>query len=434
MTYANRSILGVCLATLAAAAGMAAAQPVEPGGRTGGLLAGDQTLDAVLLTRDLDGDGDAGDAGEAWTWADATNASGMGTGDVFSIFQSATGWVYFSDGSTDAVYRARDTSGDGDANDAGEGAVWFSGAGNAPGYTLATPNGLWEPAPGVVFVLNAGAGDLPEDAIYRTEDLNADGDAEDAGEAALWMDLLGLIEGSSAFDVAFIGETAYFADLRGGDVDAIIRAADSDGSGTVESGEWSVFIDADNPWGAPIGFAVETDGRSVYVADNLSGNAQTVYRLTDLDASGAIDSAAEAVLVWDESRLPDGRELGSVFTLALGTPGVLALGSSGGDDEDAVYVLTDGDGDGLFLGAGETAMWLGGAASGGPASRVRSLEYATGAACAPDFNGDGLVDTRDVIAFLNAWSAGDQSADFNGDGVIDTRDVIAFLNAWTAGC
>jgi YVTN family beta-propeller protein len=25
-------------------------------------------------------------------------------------------------------------------------------------------------------------------------------------------------------------------------------------------------------------------------------------------------------------------------------------------------------------------------------------------------------------------------ADFNGDAVIDTRDVLAFLNAWTAGC
>ncbi len=55
-------------------------------------------------------------------------------------------------------------------------------------------------------------------------------------------------------------------------------------------------------------------------------------------------------------------------------------------------------------------------------------------ACPPDFNGDGLVDTRDVLAFLNAWSSGDPRADFNGDGLVDTRDVLAFLNAWTAGC
>lgn len=54
--------------------------------------------------------------------------------------------------------------------------------------------------------------------------------------------------------------------------------------------------------------------------------------------------------------------------------------------------------------------------------------------CAADFNGDGSVNTLDVLAFLNAWSAGDPSGDFNGDGGIDTRDVLAFLNAWTVGC
>ncbi len=56
------------------------------------------------------------------------------------------------------------------------------------------------------------------------------------------------------------------------------------------------------------------------------------------------------------------------------------------------------------------------------------------ASCAGDFNNDGVVDTRDVLAFLNAWAAGDPEADANGDGVIDTRDVLAFLNLWTAGC
>lgn len=56
------------------------------------------------------------------------------------------------------------------------------------------------------------------------------------------------------------------------------------------------------------------------------------------------------------------------------------------------------------------------------------------ARCRADFNGDGLVNTQDVLAFLNAWGADDASADFNGDGVIDTQDVLAFLNAWAGGC
>ena len=57
-----------------------------------------------------------------------------------------------------------------------------------------------------------------------------------------------------------------------------------------------------------------------------------------------------------------------------------------------------------------------------------------GGGCPGDFNGDGVVNTLDVLAFLNAWTSGDGSADFNGDGNIDTRDVLAFLNAWSAGC
>lgn len=54
--------------------------------------------------------------------------------------------------------------------------------------------------------------------------------------------------------------------------------------------------------------------------------------------------------------------------------------------------------------------------------------------CPGDFNGDGVADTQDVLAFLNAWVAGDGSGDFNGDGSIDTLDVLAFLNAWGQGC
>lgn len=54
--------------------------------------------------------------------------------------------------------------------------------------------------------------------------------------------------------------------------------------------------------------------------------------------------------------------------------------------------------------------------------------------CVADFNGDGSVNTQDVIAFLNAYTAGDPEADINGDGVVNTQDVLAFLNLWNAGC
>ncbi|HZW09469.1 MAG TPA: GC-type dockerin domain-anchored protein [Phycisphaerales bacterium] len=54
--------------------------------------------------------------------------------------------------------------------------------------------------------------------------------------------------------------------------------------------------------------------------------------------------------------------------------------------------------------------------------------------CPADFSGDGTLDSRDVIAFLNAWSAREDAADCDASGVVDSRDVVCFLSAWSAGC
>jgi hypothetical protein len=59
---------------------------------------------------------------------------------------------------------------------------------------------------------------------------------------------------------------------------------------------------------------------------------------------------------------------------------------------------------------------------------------AAGGDCYADFNEDGTVDTRDVLAFLNSWNGGDLASDCDGNGTIDTRDVLCFLNLWNAGC
>lgn len=52
----------------------------------------------------------------------------------------------------------------------------------------------------------------------------------------------------------------------------------------------------------------------------------------------------------------------------------------------------------------------------------------------PDVNGDLVINTIDVVTFLNAFVVADPLADFNRDGTVNTIDFIAFLNAWSAGC
>ncbi len=57
-----------------------------------------------------------------------------------------------------------------------------------------------------------------------------------------------------------------------------------------------------------------------------------------------------------------------------------------------------------------------------------------GDSCAADFNGDGTVNSGDVLAFLNAWNGQEPGGDFDNNGHFNSQDVLAFLNTWNAGC
>ncbi|MBK7403858.1 MAG: hypothetical protein IPJ41_04285 [Phycisphaerales bacterium] len=68
---------------------------------------------------------------------------------------------------------------------------------------------------------------------------------------------------------------------------------------------------------------------------------------------------------------------------------------------------------------------------------TKDLAHCFSPACTPciaDWNGDGIVNTLDVLAFLNDWVAHAPKADVNGDGTVNTLDVLLFLNAWASGC
>ena len=57
-----------------------------------------------------------------------------------------------------------------------------------------------------------------------------------------------------------------------------------------------------------------------------------------------------------------------------------------------------------------------------------------GPSCRADFNNDGVVNTLDVLSFLNAFAQESWTADFNFDGTIDTLDFLAYLNVFSEGC
>ncbi|VAX37014.1 hypothetical protein MNBD_PLANCTO03-1534, partial [hydrothermal vent metagenome] len=54
--------------------------------------------------------------------------------------------------------------------------------------------------------------------------------------------------------------------------------------------------------------------------------------------------------------------------------------------------------------------------------------------CVADYDGNGAVNPRDFIVFLDDWTNRRPGADLTGDLIVDSRDIVAFLNMWAAGC
>ncbi|OAB63228.1 hypothetical protein AY599_27275 [Leptolyngbya valderiana BDU 20041] len=65
---------------------------------------------------------------------------------------------------------------------------------------------------------------------------------------------------------------------------------------------------------------------------------------------------------------------------------------------------------------------------------VTADELSRAVDCRADFDGDGVLDIFDFLAFQNAFASGDLAADFDGDGVLNIFDFLAFQNEFAAGC
>lgn len=328
---------------------------------TTGILVADQRKDQVLLLQDLDGDGTASGVEETTVFFDNTNASGleMPTNNVFSVHQASDKSVYIGDGTSDTIYRLTDENADGDAQDAGEASVWFS-AENAGGLSTVTPNGIAEGADGAIYIANAGTTSTPQDAIYRTVDLNGDGDANDAGEATVWLDLQTVIDTSVPFDLSFDGNVAYLNDLTGTATDVIYRIEDINGDGTIQTEEVTNFISDDMNFGAPVDIssAVGVDGALYTLTWFPEGDeVLKIYRLNDFDGSGQIDQVYEATEVWNANMMPGGIAAEIGFSLATDKDGGLILTANSFAGDANVVKLTNLNGDGDFFDAGETVIF-----------------------------------------------------------------------------
>ena len=191
---------------------------------------------------------------------------------------------------------------------------------------------------------------------------------------------------------------------------------------------WSVAISGSI---AVIGAPGDDNSRgSAYVFDTTTG--RQLFKLTASDAV-IVDRFGWSVAISGTTAIvgaPFNSDAGSasgsayVFDTATGTEFFkLTASDAAQSDQFGANVAIAG-----------TAVVVGAIGNDDAGSSSGSAYVYRVTTCPADWNADGSANVLDVVAFINAWNAGDPSTDLNADGSINILDVVAFINRWNQGC
>lgn len=429
---------GPTTVSLVAAAAVALAADALAGatGQQLEVIVNDRDNDAIWHLIDRNGNGVIDEPGEIVLFFNAANAAGtIGPMNPTCLAVSADRRVLVGDQINRLVYMLRDLNGDGDAQDAGESVV-FADATNASGVSFAFPTGAAFDRAGVAYVTNAGNA-FGDDGVYRLRDFTGNGDAQDAGEIELYMGFGG---GNGPWspqeillDAALPNPDCYARNSSTGLFGIYIWQASTAGPGGAPAGFFPFWTVSTPPTPAPgAGFALERDRfrlgpgpgsplatNSMYAIQTATGGIDQLVRCTQLNLDGDANDPGESTLVYsnsaagftaiDVASLPDGR--------------VLISDSSA----DQIRWLIDSDSDGAFNTPGEDSAFFFANTSGTIADVRQIAIYRL--PCPADFDGDGLVGASDLAILLGAWNT-NGPYDLDDSGLVGAGDLAILLGSW----
>ena len=300
---------------------------------------------------DLNGDGDALDAGERAIWADAVNGpTAISYGDD-ALFVLDSGIQ---------VLRFVDLNLDGDALDLGEWTVFADG--------FSSPANIHRTSAGITYVSEPHTGE-----VWQLKDLNGDGDALDVSERTLFaVDVFGADDIISFQDSVLVStnignQVHHVIDLNG-DGDALDLGEDLPIAGLLSGGI-----------GGARGLNNDGDG-GFFVTSAVDG---TVSHARDLNRDGDMLDIDELTLFAETS-----------FGI-LNAPGALAKFNGAmlatDADQDTLLMIADLNGDGDALDLGEVVTFADGTT---PVDVIALPVNLPG-----DYNADGTVDAADYVVF-----------------------------------
>lgn len=333
-------------ASLLATVALAQIPPVIPYARTFDLTVVDSTFDGVWRLSDQNQDGDYNDPGEVISFYSDLTPGGVALTNPTCVVTSPDGTTFIADSTIDIVLAMRDLNGDGDANDAGEYRVFFNSTTNASGIIMASAQGITVDALGRLFVANSNAGTTGQDNILKLEDLNGDGDANDAGESFVYCLIptgAGAV-GNSIPTKVVVGPdlNLYYTDVASTTpvvtVKGVYKLEDNNNDGDANDvGEVTLF------WAPPFtatpfywSLAVDWLG-NFYVTDHSTN--RNVWRGRDADNSGTITGGEQTLFFNDAAA--------TWWDVVLRDDGVVLLANSSTPDRLTACIDLNNDGDAM---------------------------------------------------------------------------------------
>ena len=269
----------------------------------------------------------------------------------------------------------------------------------------------------------------------------------------VWEATWGVSGGDTAFDMEV--DAAGDVYMTGVGIDFIDKFSTVKFRGTDGALLWQEY---DAPALHNVAVALNLDGEGgVYVTgsadpdgdeSNFNDNFHTVKRDADTGAKiwehnyGAncvgcfdaprdvlVDSEGHALVLGGTSSPPYSADM-IIFNLDAATGIEIERGVVGGDPDESAggaFLRFDGP-ENIYVGGGYYNVNSG--AEGMAVFKFPSL--LTG--CGADFNGDGVLNILDFVAFQNAFTAGDPDADCNADGALNILDFVCYQNLFQAGC
>jgi len=299
------------------------------------------TNDMILRLEDINGDGDTIDVGEIVEWADTRNGGLFSNASPDALdHDPVTGGFYVTDDNwssgtqpSSGIHYYVDSNNDGDARDAGEFTHYVDAL---AGLTIAGTTGqvtvdlgdfegiMYDTTNGVVV------GFAQQDCmLYAFQDLNADGDAMDAGEAWNFCNLVDDVPGLELN-----------ADVASG-VLPNAGCASSSGTGMYATLEVLEFAPGAGPLGEDVYWIMSTAATAT-----CNGAGGRLYRGIDYNGDLDLNDAGEVVLYYDGAS--SAQSMPSCYAGAAHDGG-FSIRSGGGE----LYFLKDANNNNDAMDAGD---------------------------------------------------------------------------------